>query len=243
MPEEMLVLPSSSSPSQSSLTASIPNFDPRTIPVVQADIHLPAVPLAAQTPQALRARFAQPPFWQPEVRKEGQFAQRTPAHAAVLVPLVLRNELMVLLTLRTAQLSTHSGQVAFPGGKQDPEDVDATATALREAQEEVGLPAEQVEVLGRLPIYETGTAFIVTPVVALVQPDVVLVPNPHEVADVFEVPLRFLLDPANHQRHRLHWQGLEREWFSMPYDDAGHERYIWGATAGMLRNLYRFMVA
>ncbi|MGE8396717.1 MAG: NUDIX hydrolase, partial [Comamonas sp.] len=135
------------------------------------------------------------------------------------------------------------GQVAFPGGKQDPEDANPTATALREAQEEVGLAAQQVEVLGSLPVYETGTAFIVTPVVALVQPDVVLTPNPDEVADVFEVPLRFLLDPANHQRHRLQWQGLEREWFSMPYDDAGKERYIWGATAGMLRNFYRFMLA
>lgn len=243
MPQEMLVLPSPSPASPSSLTASIPNFDPRTVPVVRADTHLPAVPWAAQTPQALRARFAQPPAWQPEVRKEGRFTQRTPAQAAVLVPLVLRKELTVLLTQRTAQLSTHSGQVAFPGGKQDPEDADATATALREAHEEVGLAADRVEVLGSLPIYETGTAFIVTPVVALVQPDMVLTPNPYEVADVFEVPLRFLLDPANHQRHRLHWQGLEREWFSMPYDDAGRERYIWGATAGMLRNFYRFMVA
>ena len=226
-----------------SLTASIPNFDPRQVPVVGVDAHLPAVPMAGQTPQALRARFAQPPLWQPEVRKEGRFALRTPAAAAVLVPLVLRDELTVLLTQRTQQLSTHSGQVAFPGGKQDPQDVDAMATALREAHEEVGLDASKVEVLGSLPVYETGTAFIVTPVVALVQPDVVLQPNPHEVADVFEVPLRFLLNPANHQRHRLHWQGLEREWFSMPYDDAGRERYIWGATAGMLRNFYRFMVA
>ena len=94
-----------------------------------------------------------------------------------------------------------------------------------------------------LPVYETGTAFFVTPVVALVQPNMQLQPNPYEVADVFEVPLRFLLDPSNHLRHRLHWQGMEREWYSMPYDDAGRERYIWGATAGMLRNFYRFMVA
>jgi 8-oxo-dGTP pyrophosphatase MutT (NUDIX family) len=236
-------LPSSLSSAPVSLTASIPQFDPRTVPVIDGLSPGLPVPLAAQTPQALRRRFAQPPRWQPEVRKEGQFGQRTPAYASVLVPLVLRQELTVLLTQRTAQLSTHSGQVAFPGGKQDPEDANATATALREAQEEVGLQPEQVEVLGSLPIYETGTAFIVTPVVALVQADVVLQPNPSEVADVFEVPLRFLLDPANHQRHRLHWQGLEREWFSMPYDDAGRERYIWGATAGMLRNFYRFMAA
>ncbi|WP_424950063.1 CoA pyrophosphatase [Comamonas aquatica] len=235
--------PSPASRQPASLTASIPNFDPRQVPVIGTDSHLPAVPAAGQTPQALRARFAHPPQWQPEVRKEARFAPRTPAHAAVLVPLVLREELTVLLTQRTEQLSTHSGQVAFPGGRQDPEDADATATALREAQEEVGLDPGQVEVLGSLPVYETGTAFMVTPVVALVQPDAALHPNPYEVADVFEVPLRFLLDPAHHQRHRLHWQGLEREWFSMPYLDAGRERYIWGATAGMLRNFYRFMVA
>lgn len=235
--------PSPASRQPASLTASIPNFDPRQVPVIGTDSHLPAVPAAGQTPQALRARFAHPPRWQPEVRKEARFAPRTPAHAAVLVPLVLREELTVLLTQRTEQLSTHSGQVAFPGGRQDPEDADATATALREAQEEVGLDPGQVEVLGSLPVYETGTAFMVTPVVALVQPDAPLHPNPYEVADVFEVPLRFLLDPAHHQRHRLHWQGLEREWFSMPYLDGGRERYIWGATAGMLRNFYRFMVA
>lgn len=235
--------PSPASRQPASLTASIPNFDPRQVPVIGTDSHLPAVPAAGQTPQALRARFAHPPRWQPEVRKEARFAPRTPAHAAVLVPLVLREELTVLLTQRTEQLSTHSGQVAFPGGRQDPEDADATATALREAQEEVGLDPGQVEVLGSLPVYETGTAFMVTPVVALVQPDAALHPNPYEVADVFEVPLRFLLDPAHHQRHRLHWQGLEREWFSMPYLDGGRERYIWGATAGMLRNFYRFMVA
>jgi 8-oxo-dGTP pyrophosphatase MutT (NUDIX family) len=238
-----LLTPSPASRQPASLTASIPNFDPRQVPVIGTDSHLPAVPAAGQTPQALRARFAHPPRWQPEVRKEARFAARTPAHAAVLVPLVLREELTVLLTQRTEQLSTHSGQVAFPGGRQDPEDADATATALREAQEEVGLDPGQVEVLGSLPVYETGTAFMVTPVVALVQPDAALHPNPYEVADVFEVPLRFLLDPAHHQRHRLHWQGLEREWFSMPYLDAGRERYIWGATAGMLRNFYRFMVA
>ena len=182
-------------------------------------------------------------MWQPEVRKEGYFSDRAPAHAAVLLPLVQRQELTVLLTQRTLQLSTHAGQVAFPGGKQDPEDADATATALREAQEEIGLQSEFVQVLGSLPIYETGTAFIVTPVVALVNPQAALVPNPDEVADVFEVPLRFVLDPANHRQHRLQWQGQEREWFSMTYADGKQERFIWGATAGMLRNFYRFMVA
>ena len=233
----------STPPRLTPLSASIPQFDPRSVPVIDTGLHLPAVPLTGQTPDAMRARFAQPPHWQPEVRTEASYAHRTPAHAAVLVPVVLRDELTVLLTLRTQHLTTHSGQVAFPGGKRDPEDQDAIATALREAREEVGLDAQHVEVLGSLPVYETGTAYIVTPVVALVRPGASLVPNPDEVADVFEVPLRFLLNPANHHRHRLSWQGMEREWFSMPYDDAGRERYIWGATAGMLRNFYRFMAA
>ena len=235
--------PQSAAQRPPSLSASIPYFDPRQVPVVGTDKHLPVVPLAAQTPHALRTRFFSPPVWVPEVRKEQRFSDRQPAQAAVLVPLVLRDELTVLLTQRTAHLSTHSGQVAFPGGRQDPQDRDAAATALREAQEEVGLDAQHVEVLGTLPVYETGTAFMVTPVVALVQPDAPLQANPYEVADIFEVPLRFLLDPAHHQRHRLHWQGLEREWFSMPFHDAGQERYIWGATAGMLRNFYRFLSA
>ena len=226
-----------------SLSASIPDFDPRQVPIIGTDAHLPAVAATQLTPQALRARFANPPHWVPEVRREERFMDRTPAHAAVLVSLVLREELTVLLTQRTEHLSTHSGQVAFPGGRQEPGDKDAAATALREAQEEVGLHTQHVEILGSLPVYETGSSFLVTPVVALVQPHAPLQANPYEVADMFEVPLRFLLNPAHHQRHRLHWQGRDREWFSMPFSDAGQERYIWGATAGMLRNFYRFMSA
>ncbi len=223
--------------------ARLPTFDPRTVPVVGTDAHLPAVPLAAQTPAALRQRFAQSPVWTPEVVLERPFTDRAPSHAAVLVPIVLRDRPTVLLTERTVHLSQHSGQVAFPGGRADPEDADAAATALREAWEEVGLEARFVEVLGALPTYVTGSAFIITPVVALVQPDCVLKPNPYEVADVFEVPLDFLLDPAHHQRHRLEWEGAQREWFAMPYTDGAKERYIWGATAGMLRNFYRFLIA
>jgi len=100
-----------------------------------------------------------------------------------------------------------------------------------------------VEVLGHLPVYVTGTSFIVTPVVGLVRPGAPLHPNPHEVADVFEVPLDYLLDPSHHQRHLLRWQGHQREWFAMPYQDGDKARFIWGATAGMLRNLYRFLSA
>ncbi|HNZ91871.1 MAG TPA: CoA pyrophosphatase [Acidovorax sp.] len=235
---------SASAPSVISVPLSaLPDFDPRTIPVVGVDAHLPAVPGQAQTPQALRVRFAHPPVWTPEVVLEKKFMQREPAHASVLVPIVLREQPMVLLTERTAHLSTHSGQVAFPGGRADAQDASAADTALREAEEEVGLERRFVEVLGALPTYVTGSSFIITPVVALVQPDCVLRPNPYEVADVFEVPLAFLLNPAHHQRHLFEWQGVRREWFSMPYQDGDKNRYIWGATAGMLRNFYRFMQA
>ena len=223
--------------------SSLPDFDPRTVPLVGVDGHLPAVPAAAQTPDALGRRFATPPLWTPEIVREKKFVQRPPAEAAVLVPIVQRERPTVLLTERTAHLSTHKGQVAFPGGRSDPEGLDAAGTALRETHEEVGLEAGSVEVLGQLPIYVTGSSFIVTPVVALVRPDFVLAPNPDEVADVFEVPLDFLLNPAHHERHALEWQGLRREWFAMPYQDGARQRYIWGATAAMLRNFYRFMLA
>ncbi|WP_240964696.1 CoA pyrophosphatase [Acidovorax sp. SRB_24] len=223
--------------------SSLPDFDPRLVPVVGVDAHLPAVRAQAQTPEALRRRFAAPPVWQPEVVQEKSFSNRSPAHAAVLVPIVLRDQPTVLLTERTAHLSTHSGQVAFPGGRADPEDADAAATALREAREEVGLDARFVEVLGALPTYVTGSSFLISPVVALVQPGCVLHPNPYEVAEIFEVPLAFLLDPAHHQRHVFEWQGVRREWFSMPYQEGAKSHYIWGATAGMLRNFYRFMQA
>lgn len=162
--------------------------------------------------------------------------------AAVLIPLVMRDGLTVLLTERTAHLSSHSGQIAFPGGKADPQDLDSIATALREAHEEVGLASDFVQVLGVLPAYTTGSAFVVTPVVALVRPGFDITPNPGEVADVFEVPLQFLMNPANHRHHAVDWAGKRREWLSMPYMDTGKERFIWGATAGMIRNLYRFLL-
>ncbi len=227
--------------------SKLPNFDPRKVPVAATDGHLPAVGPERLNEQALRLRFASKLPWQPEVREEPKYADRAPMHAAVLVPLVMREHLSVLLTERTAHLSTHSGQIAFPGGKSDPEDADAAATALREAHEEVGLAPGFVKVLGTLPHYVTGTSFIITPVVALVQPGFDLVPNAFEVADVFEVPLHFLMNPAHHQRHVIELGGMQREWFSMPYPQQAvpgePQRFIWGATAGMLRNLYRFLSA
>jgi 8-oxo-dGTP pyrophosphatase MutT (NUDIX family) len=232
-----------SSPDHFTQLSKLPGFDPRTIPVAGVDDHLPAVPPERLRPEALRQRFVAPPAWEPEVRVEPRFTQRKPVRASVLVPVVAREQPTVLLTLRTSHLANHSGQIAFPGGKVDETDVDAVAAALREAEEEVGLAADFVQILGTLPLYTTGSAFIITPVVALVRPGFTLAPNAGEVADVFEVPLAFLMDPANHRRHSLIAEGLQRDWFSMPYQDEGTERFIWGATAGMLRNFYRFMAA
>lgn len=229
----------------------LPKFDPRSIPVQGVDDHLEGVAPDRLTPDALRARFSNPPIWTPEHSVEKKFENREPAPAAVLMPLVMRDELMLLLTLRTTNLSTHSGQVALPGGRTDDTDADAADTALREAHEEIGLLRSHTEVLGTLPVYVTGTAYIITPVVALVTPGFVLQPNPGEVADVFEVPLAYLMNPANHRRHAVEFDGVIREWLSMPYLDGSvlqdngqsSERFIWGATAGMLRNLYRFLSA
>jgi 8-oxo-dGTP pyrophosphatase MutT (NUDIX family) len=220
---------------------SIP--DPRLIPVIGIDRHLPKVPMESMTPDALRQRFAVAPDWTPEILGELSFSDRSPVAASVLIGLVMREELTVLLTQRTDHLSSHSGQVAFPGGKMDPEDRDVAATALREAYEEVGLDPDSVDVLGVLPIYTTGSAFLVSPVVALLRPDMPLRANANEVASIFEVPLSFLMNPANHRRHAYERNGVQREWLSMPYVEGSQERFIWGATAGMLRNLYRFLVA
>lgn len=230
---------------------SLPFFDPRTIPVLEVDHHLAGVGLERLTPQALRDRFQHPPLWTPEHSVEKKFSDRQPALAAVLLPLVMRDELTLLLTERSTNLSTHSGQIAFPGGRTDASDLNAVETALREAQEEIALPRQHVEVLGTLPTYVTGSAFIITPVVALVTPGFQLRPNPGEVADVFEVPLSYLMNPAHHRRHELAFDGVIRQWLSMPYTDPvgavtgsePRERYIWGATAGMLRNFYRFLSA
>jgi len=154
--------------------------------------------------------------------------------AAVLFPIVLHDAgHTVLLTQRTAHLRDHAGQIAFPGGRVEAEDASPLHTALRETDEEIGLPRRQIDILGYLPEYRTGTGFRVTPVVALVRPPFELVLDPYEVAEAFEVPLSFLLDPANHQRHSLHYRGALRHFFAMPYGDY----FIWGATAGMIRAL------
>ncbi len=220
----------------------IPNFSPELAEVLGVDDHLPSIPLERLHGKALQAYFADPPDWATPTL-EPPMTQRVPAAASVLLGIVMRAEPMVLLTQRTTHLSNHSGQIAFPGGRQDPQDADEVAAALREAQEEVGLNPQLVQVLGCLPLYVTGTGFKVTPVVGLVDPAMHLQANPQEVADVFEVPLLHVMNPANHHRHAVEWQGVRREWFSMPYQDRQTTRMIWGITAGILRNLYQFLQA
>jgi 8-oxo-dGTP pyrophosphatase MutT (NUDIX family) len=158
--------------------------------------------------------------------------------AAVLIPVIAQAQgLTVLFTQRTQHLKSHSGQVSFPGGRAEPGDASAEFTALREAQEEIGLALERVEILGRLPEYHTRTGFRVTPVIGLIQPPLELMPDPREVESVFEVPLSFLLDPANRQRRTRELQGRSVGFYVFEYQ--GH--MIWGATAGMLVNLHKML--
>ncbi len=157
-----------------------------------------------------------------------------PKPAAVLVPVMARREPTVLLTLRTETLPTHAGQISFPGGKLDAADPDPLATALREAEEEIGLTPGFVDPLGYMEPYLSGTGFRIVPVVALVSPAFELKLNPAEVVETFEVPLDFLMRPENHVRDSREWKGRQRSFYAITYND----RYIWGITAGILRNLY-----
>jgi 8-oxo-dGTP pyrophosphatase MutT (NUDIX family) len=188
------------------------------------------VPPALTDPEAKGARGdldLNPALWE----RAGVSATRP---AAVLVPVIDRDEPTVLLTIRTQELSNHAGQVAFPGGKIDPEDESPVAAALREAKEEIGLAPMLVEPLGYLDLYLTFTGFRILPTVARVKPDFTLLLNPREVTESFEVPLKFLMTPENHQRKSRDWKGVTREYYAMPFEN----RYIWGVTAGILRNLY-----
>ncbi len=221
--------------------------DPQAIPVAGHDDHLPPVPPERLTAEALRAHFARPVQPEPEIPGDGRLPglEREPTPASVLVPLVMRDDgLRVLLTRRTDHLRDHAGQISFPGGRVEAHDEDAVATALRETEEEVGLPRHHVEVIGRLPHYTTITRFVVTPVVALVRPGFSLALDAFEVAEAFEVPLAFLMTPAHHRRHVFEAAGQRRQFLSMPWQavdaqGAAREYFIWGATAAMLRNLYR----
>jgi 8-oxo-dGTP pyrophosphatase MutT (NUDIX family) len=220
------------------------------IPVVGVDHHLPAIAEDLLSASALRQCFKRShdaAGWTPEFASDtrGHDLSRDAAQAAVLIPLVQRDDgLHVLLTRRTAHLKSHAGQISFPGGRAEPDDDDAIVTALREAEEEVGLPRSACEILGTLPCYVTITRFEVTPVVALVRPPLSLVLDAFEVAEAFEVPLRFLMNPAHHRRHAYEWEGGRHQFLSMPWrpgPSAAPEYLIWGATAAMLRNLYGFL--
>lgn len=165
---------------------------------------------------------------------ELELARKAPPRpAAVLVPVIAREPLTVLFTLRTDHLASHAGQVSFPGGKIDEDDEDAVATALREANEEIALTSDLIEPLGFLDTYRTSTGFSVAPLVALIDPGHAAVPNPDEVADIFEVPLAFLMAPENISLNARMWLGRERHFYAFTYQS----RYIWGATAGILNNM------
>lgn len=177
-----------------------------------------------------------PSDWDLNPEIKGDLAAMAPPRpAAVLVPIVLRQPLTVLFTRRSHEVASHPGQISFPGGKIEDGDASALDCALREAEEEIGLPADRVEPLGFLDSYRTGTGFQITPVVALVRPGFALALDAREVAEVFEVPLGFLMDEANHRKASRQWRGRQRSYYAMPYET----RYIWGATAGMLKNMHQ----
>ena len=186
--------------------------------------------LAKRLRAALAAAPAQPPLEGdlPELRERAEIA------AAVLIAITDRREPGVILTVRREHLRTHAGQIAFPGGRIDPGE-DAVAAALREAHEEALVPPERVEVVGSIEPYRTVTGYVVTPVLGVIPPDLALEPHEHEVADLFEPPLAFLLDPMNQQRKSALFQGRTRHYYEIVWND----RRIWGATAAMIVNLSR----
>jgi 8-oxo-dGTP pyrophosphatase MutT (NUDIX family) len=221
--------------------------DPETLPQDPAFAFErgPAVAAERLTPHALRQRFREHRAWQPEQSSDGRVfvPGRAVRRAGVLIGLHERDgALNVLLTVRAARLHDHAGQISFPGGRLEAEDPDPVAAALREAQEEIGLDRSRVEVLGTLPEYRTVSSYLVTPVVALIGPGPALRNDPEEVDETFEVPLSFLMDGANHQRRLVVQEEKPRALYAMEYH--GSRRYlIWGATAAMLRNFYRFLLA
>ncbi len=186
----------------------------------------------------MRRRFSEGTVAAPVTETSLRDSNRQLTPAAVLVPVVIRpTGPTILLTQRTAHLRDHAGQVSFPGGRCEEHDASPEHTALREAEEEVGIAPGQVEILGRLPEYRTGTGFVVTPVVGFVAPPLNLKLDDFEVAEVFEPPLHFLLDTSNHQRQTMEIRGERHEFWAMPWQ--GY--FIWGATAGMLVTLHRFL--
>jgi len=217
-------------------------FDPEILPILSLATE-DAIPASTLTPDWLQRRFAAQLAWAPEIQmEESLFSNLAFRLASVLIPLVLRESgLSVLLTQRAAGLNHHAGQISFPGGRFEASDNTPIETALRETEEEIGLNRDRIEVLGTLPDYKTGTGYQVTPVVALIHPPFDLVTDPGEVAAVFEVPLAYLMDAQHHQLRVFHMPdgSGQRSFYAMPYQ----QHFIWGATAGMLRNLFHFLRA
>jgi 8-oxo-dGTP pyrophosphatase MutT (NUDIX family) len=216
-------------------------IDPQRLPVdaIAGEAALPSERLGSGW---LRARLADPPRWEPELPED--LRERFPSlrRAAVLVPIVERPlGLTVLLTQRTAHLSSHPGQVSFPGGGVEQDDASPVETALRETEEEIGLDRRHIEIIGELPEHVTASGYLVQPVVGLVRPPFDMTAESNEVAEIFEVPLAFLMDGMNHQRMSFELPNGDgrRSFYAMPYE----RFFIWGATAGMLRNLFHLLRA
>ncbi len=239
-----------SKPEEDAINVAAPaGFDAQAVPIESLCIGQQKVSDRLLDPHQLKERLLSPPAWQIEITDENRhvmaadiIAKRQAAgkvtRAAVLIPLLLQpNGLSVLLTQRTTHLRDHGGQISFPGGRMDPEDAGPNETALRESEEEIGLERERVEIIGQLPEYLTVSGYCVTPIIGLVKPQAEYVLDEFEVADIFEVPLSFLMDPANHQVRVWQSEQGSRRFYSMPYEG----RFIWGATAGMLRNLYHLL--
>lgn len=236
------------------LGARLP-FDPESVPhdpaFAATEARGAAIVVDELRPFALRQRFASPPSWQPELRADVRllYPERPPRIASVLIPLIVRGDVVcILLTVRTAHLHDHAGQISFPGGRVEDNDADAIATALRESHEEIGLPPSSVDVIGTLPEYLTATGYRVTPVIGLIEQPFAPVLDAFEVSEVFEVPLAFLMDPVNHERRVFQLGDTARTFYAMPYATSGQDaharrHFIWGATAAMLRNLYHFLRA
>lgn len=217
------------------------HIDPKRLPV-DAIAGEPALAAERLEVAWLRERLAHPPRWEPELPDDLRLRFPDLRRAAVLVPIVRRPVgLTVLLTQRTEHLTNHAGQVSFPGGRAEEDDSSPIETALRETEEEIGLTRRHVEIIGVLPDHVTASAYIVTPVVGLVTPPFDLTAESNEVADIFEVPLTFLMDGMNHQRMSFDLPdgGGRRSFYAMPYE----RFFIWGATAGMLRNLFHLLRA
>ena len=239
-----------SKPEEDAINVAAPaGFDAQAVPIESLCIGQQKVSDRLLDPHQLKERLLSPPAWQIEITDENRhvmaadiIAKRQAAgkvtRAAVLIPLLLQpNGLSVLLTQRTTHLRDHGGQISFPGGRMDPEDAGPNETALRESEEEIGLERERVEIIGQLPEYLKVSGYSVTPIIGLVKPQAEYVLDEFEVADIFEVPLSFLMDPANHQVRVWQSEQGSRRFYSMPYEG----RFIWGATAGMLRNLYHLL--